>query len=90
MFTRYMVIRASDCIRGTWGTGETQEEADQNCLKAGGRKKEKRLVIQFTSELPFAPVDRDSTDAESDCWMNQDMTYSYLRCTPEIIESPSN
>ncbi len=79
---RFIVVSCSrEAFGGHWGQGETLDEAVENCRKAGGRKRDDyRKVWRFTSELPFAPVDRDALSSESDAYVGQDGQMYWKRC----------
>jgi len=73
-------------IGGNWGVGATREEAVANARKAGAKKRDKFRVWRFTSELPFAPIDRGAFNDEADCWVGQDGSTNWIRCERELIE----
>jgi hypothetical protein len=66
---------------GRWGSGTTEVEAVSNYRKAGGSMaKGANKVIRFTSELEFAPVGRDATENEADCFCGGDGSICWIRC----------
>ena len=73
-------IAAISNLYGHWGVGTTLGEALTNARKAGARKRDKFRTWQFTSELPFAPPDREATEEEADCWVGQDGSINWVRC----------
>ena len=70
---------------GYWGAGDTAQIAYKNYVKAGGKKKNDPTTYRFTAELPFAPSDRSAKPDEADCWVGQDGSMSWVRCTRENL-----
>lgn len=69
---------------GYWGAGSTLEKAKRNYRSAGGTGN--HFIERFTSELPFAPSDREADDDEADCWMGTDGFLYWKRCERERIQ----
>lgn len=67
---------------GYWGAGETKDQAIAKMRKAGCRLADvkKASIYQFSSELPFAPANREAEDDEADCWVGQDGSMNWIRC----------
>ena len=72
---------------GYWGKGNTIDAAKSALRKAGGKSRG-CVVWKFTSELPFAPNDRDATEDETDCWVSRDGMLVSIRAKREIVEQP--
>lgn len=93
MNERYLVIgrpRGRGEYGGRWGSGETAKAATLNYRKAGGSTaKDVSKMFRFTSELPFAPTDREATDAEADCWVGGDGAINWVRCEREEVTKPT-
>lgn len=85
MHERY--IATSGGLYGNWGNGDTVEDAKKNLRKAGGKIKGCKLW-KFTSQLPFAPTDKQIAEqAEADCWIGRDGSMSWVRCQREEMEN---
>jgi hypothetical protein len=76
---------------GYFGKGATLEAARRAWKGVGGRKTRQGKVTEFrfTSELPFAPMDRKANDGEADAWINSDGSLWTTRCethrlTPDV------
>jgi hypothetical protein len=77
-YERYIVTSGS--IFGHYGYGATLEVALRQWRKAGGKKKEGGYRVQkFVSDKPFAPVYREATEAEADCWIGRDGSVNWIR-----------
>lgn len=73
---------------GYYGKGKTEVEAIKAWRKAGGRKvraQGKRITFRGTSELPFAPFDREATEQEADLYLTKDGRLFYKRCEVEQL-----
>ena len=75
---------------GYWGGGETPQIAEVNYQKAvrkGPKPKSCRIldVTKYTSELPFAPPDREATEGEADAYIDQQGATCWVRCEREFI-----
>lgn len=71
---------------GHYGKGRTLAEAHAAYRKAGGKHRGVMLTEQrFTSELPFAPFDRDARPDEADAWVGRDGSINWVRCDRELI-----
>lgn len=96
MFTRFMAV-TNDGVYGHFGCGDTLEEALKT-LKASGGEIRKRgdsfapkkgyalTAYKFTSEYPFAPYDREATEEEADCWVNDMGNICSFQCQREKVE----
>jgi len=71
---KHFIVMDASC----WGGGETIEKATKNFKKAGGRKVIK--LFRFTSELPFAPSNRDATEDEADAYVTRYGELVSIRC----------
>jgi len=80
-YVRYVIV-----VFGHWGAGETIEEAEKNLKKAGGKKKDKRIVHRFDSFFPFAPNDREANDDEADVYIDSHGTLCFIRCQQEVVD----
>lgn len=74
MYKRFIVISC-----GFWGAGDTIEKAHENHKKAGGKKKNCK-TLEFTSELPFAPSNRDAMENEADAYVSTSGDTCWVRC----------
>ncbi|MBW3597554.1 MAG: hypothetical protein KY475_09800 [Planctomycetes bacterium] len=83
MNERFLVIGSDGSYGGAWGSGATQDEATDNDFRAAGAGNAK--VYRFTSDLPFAPADRDATDDEADAWVDEYGGTSWVRCDREEV-----
>lgn len=90
MNNRYIVIGAAT-YGGAWGAGDSVAKALRNYRKAGGTQRAKLTVMQFRSELPFAPSNRPATEAEADAYVTNDSTH-WVRCerTMGTLQAASN
>lgn len=71
---------------GYYGKGNTLEAARKRWRAAGGRKcTQGYKEFRFTSELPFAPMDRDATEQEADAWVTRYGELQWLRCNREEL-----
>jgi len=77
------IARSFNGFGGHWGLGDTIAQAIQKMKKAGAKKKDDFTVWQFTSELPFAPTDRDAEETEADVWIDRNGSINWIRCKRE-------
>jgi len=84
MYEMFIAVCGSKSYGGEWGVGKTIAHAITNLREAGGYLRH-HIIYRFTSELPFAPRDRDCTDQEADCWVGRDGNMSWIRCEREIV-----
>ena len=84
MYEKFILRVEVSPLEGFFGCGETVEKARANCIKAMPskyrRRKVKESVSKFTSELPFAPSNREAMDKEADAWCGKDGSINWLRC----------
>lgn len=87
MHERFIAVcSVSTTIGGYWGAGDTLEQATENLMVSGvrakkhGKAKREFRAYRFTSNMPFAPADREATETEADCWMAQNGSMSWIRC----------
>ena len=86
------VIVHTTGLYGYWGGGTTIDTAFRNAVTASGKtarmlRRQGGLRIKvFTSDLPFAPCERDATEDEADAWMGQDGSLSWVRCDRHDLE----
>jgi hypothetical protein len=81
-----LYIVTSGGLYGNFGRGTTIEEARRNWKKAGGRKSHPGYrEQQFTSDLPFVPIDekREANPDEADAFIAGDGSVCWIRCTRE-------
>jgi hypothetical protein len=87
MHERFIAVCAvSTTLGGYWGSGDTMEQATERMMDSGvrakkhGKAKREFRAYRFTSDLPFAPTDREATETEADCWMGQNGSINWIRC----------
>ena len=63
-----------------YGMGQTQAEADNNCQTICGKRKMKKARRWVaSSDLPFAPRNRDANEDEADVWVDSGMCIYVIR-----------
>lgn len=82
---RRFIICAGDGVYGHWGSGSTINAARQNFLRAGGKRKVDYAIWEFTSDLPFAPSEREANEDESDAYVATDGSLCWVRCEPQQL-----
>jgi len=89
MNEKYIVTASQDGLYGHWGSGATVDEALAKLRKAARRRPKKAnvRVCRFTSDLPFAPPDREARVSEADAWVGRDGSVNWVRCEREWIEA---
>lgn len=86
----FFIVATIETGGGHFGKGKTLTEAEAALRKAGGKKRAKRIIHRFYSELPFAPFDRPATENEADAWMGKDGSLNWIRCkkvTGETVDA---
>jgi hypothetical protein len=68
---------------GYWGGGENPTAAKAHWKDVGG--KGNWSMYQFTSNLPFAPADRDATKDEAEAWVNRYGSLVMKRCSEKKL-----
>ena len=87
LYERYIVTTWKDA--GFWGAGDTLNDAARQCRRAAGLRRlpvEKTEAFIFMSERPFAPLDRDATDDEADCYVTAHGSMCWVRCNREKLD----
>lgn len=97
------IAKTTDGLYGHFGYGDTEADALRNLKKAGGEitktktkwnYKPKRgyalIVYKYTSDLPFAPNNREALENEADCWVDQSGATNWIRCEVETIRHETN
>lgn len=88
MRERY-IARTVGGLYGYWGAGRIEDEAIEKMRKSGAKRRDPYRVYKFTSDLPFAPVDREATEQEADCWVGEDGSCNWIRCERTVVIEPS-
>lgn len=80
------IVQSFKDFSGSWGRGEDLVEAKANLKKNNGKVKNIVKAWKFTSDLPFAPGDREANEDESDAYISNNGMIHWIRCHREEIE----
>ncbi len=85
-YVKFIAV-TGDGVFGFYGNGVSEETAIATLRKAAKKKiaMSKIKIVKFTSELPFAPSDREATAEESDAYISKDGSVNWVRCEREWL-----